>query len=110
MNSYFKHAEWIFVKNFPQDTCNTYFEYWAEFDAAEVSNTKLYISASTLYTYRDYVRQEIEAVWGKMLYAGATTFWETDGGASDFDNAGSLCHGWSAVPIYLYGKYNLLNE
>ncbi len=58
-------------------------------------------------SYRDYVRREIEEVWGKMLYAGATTFWETDGGASDFDNAGSLCHGWSAVPIYLYGKYSL---
>lgn len=59
-------------------------------------------------TYRDYVRQEVEEVWGKMLYAGATTFWETDGGAADFDNAGSLCHGWSAVPIYLYGKYSLI--
>ena len=49
MNNFFKHAEWIFVKNFSQDTCNTYFDYLAEFDAAEGSNTKLYISASTLY-------------------------------------------------------------
>ncbi len=61
-------------------------------------------------TYRDYVRQEVETIWGKMLYAGATTFWETDLGDKDFHNAGSLCHGWSAVPIYLYGKYNLLEE
>lgn len=43
----------------------------------------------------------IEATWGKMLDAGATTFWETIKGASDFSNAGSLCHGWSAVPIYV---------
>lgn len=61
-------------------------------------------------TYRAYVRKAVEEVWGKMLYAGATTFWETDLGHADFHNAGSLCHGWSAVPIYLYGKYNLLNE
>jgi hypothetical protein len=59
-------------------------------------------------TYREYVRKEVESIWGKMLYAGATTFWETDLGHADFHNAGSLCHGWSAVPIYLYGKYNLL--
>ena len=60
--------------------------------------------------YRAYVRREVEEVWGKMLYAGATTFWETDLGDKDFHNAGSLCHGWSAVPVYLYGKYKLLEE
>ena len=61
-------------------------------------------------SYREYVRKDVEKVWGKMLYSGATTFWETDLGHADFHNAGSLCHGWSAVPIYLYGKYNLLEE
>ena len=61
-------------------------------------------------TYREYVRKEVEEIWGKMLYAGATTFWETDLGDKDFHNAGSLCHGWSAVPIYLYEKYNLLED
>ena len=49
----------------------------------------------------------IEATWGKMLDAGATTFWETIKGASDFSNAGSLCHGWSAVPVYVL-YHNLL--
>ena len=58
--------------------------------------------------YKEYVMRDIEKVWGDMLFAGATTFWETDEGESDFYNAGSLCHGWSAVPIYLYGKYDLL--
>ncbi len=57
-------------------------------------------------SYKEYVKKEIEEVWRKMLYKGATTFWETDEGESDFQNAGSLCHGWSAVPIYLYGKYD----
>ncbi len=44
----------------------------------------------------------IEAIWGKMLDAGATTFWETIKGASDFSHAGSMCHGWSAVPVYVF--------
>ena len=42
-----------------------------------------------------------------MLYAGATSFWETTNGASDFGFAGSLCHGWSAVPIYIFWRYML---
>jgi len=48
------------------------------------------------------VLADIEETWGVMLRAGATTFWETIGGAGDFHNAGSLCHGWSAVPLYVY--------
>ncbi len=44
----------------------------------------------------------MEETWGGMLDAGATTFWETVKGASDFSYAGSLCHGWSAVPIYVF--------
>lgn len=58
-------------------------------------------------TYRNFVKDEIEKRWGNMLFSGATTFWETDEGHADFSNAGSLCHGWSAVPIYLFAQYNL---
>ena len=39
--------------------------------------------------------------------AGATTFWETELGEKDFDNAGSLCHGWSALPIYYYHLFKV---
>ena len=52
--------------------------------------------------YRDYILNDIDERYKKMLDAGATTFWETVVGANDFDNAGSLCHGWSAMPIYYY--------
>lgn len=38
--------------------------------------------------------------FGRMVMQGSTTLWETDGGADDFDLAGSLCHGWSAVPLW----------
>ena len=47
---------------------------------------------------------EIREVYGAMLEQGATSVWETAEGASAFENAGSLCHGWSAVPIYYYNK------
>ena len=52
--------------------------------------------------YRDYVLSDISEKYGKMLAAGATSFWETELGEKDFDSAGSLCHGWSAMPVYYY--------
>jgi alpha-L-rhamnosidase len=58
-------------------------------------------------TYSAYVFENISEVWGKMLFSGATTFWETEKGAWDFSNSGSLCHGWSAVPVYFYFAYGL---
>jgi len=53
------------------------------------------------------VFDEIARRWGAMLFRGATTFWEVDEGAEAFSRAGSLCHGWSAIPYYLYGAYVL---
>lgn len=50
--------------------------------------------------YKQYVLDDIKSTYGKMLEQGATTFWETEQGESDFDGAGSLCHGWSAIPVY----------
>jgi hypothetical protein len=51
--------------------------------------------------------EQIHTVWGKMLRAGAHTFWETEEAGLDFARSGSLCHGWSAVPIYIFAKYGL---
>lgn len=59
--------------------------------------------------YARFVFSHIAEKWGYMLYNNATTFWETIVGAPDFGNAGSLCHGWSAIPIYFYFKYALGN-
>ncbi|MBQ2668456.1 MAG: hypothetical protein IJF56_07530 [Clostridia bacterium] len=56
-----------------------------------------------------WVMDEIAEVWGNMLFHGATTFWETARGADDFQKAGSLCHGWSAVPLHIYHKYGAPN-
>jgi hypothetical protein len=45
--------------------------------------------------------------WSTMAFTGSSTMWETEGGAADFDYAGSLCHGWSALPIYYHQAVNL---
>lgn len=55
--------------------------------------------------YGRLVFGELAELYGAMLYRGATTFWETADGAAAFDNAGSLCHGWSAIPVYFYLRY-----
>ena len=52
--------------------------------------------------YADFILKDIERVYTPMLALGNNTVWETELGESDFDNAGSLCHGWSAIPIYYY--------
>ncbi len=52
--------------------------------------------------WRGHVLNEIRCLYGKMLAAGATSVWETAEGARAFGNAGSLCHGWSAMPVYYY--------
>ena len=48
------------------------------------------------------ILKDIEDIYTPMLEFGSTTVWETELGESDFENAGSLCHGWSALPIYYY--------
>ena len=45
------------------------------------------------------VVDEIRSEYKVMLDSGATSVWETAEGAPAFRNAGSLCHGWSAIPI-----------
>ncbi len=54
-----------------------------------------------------FVRDSITRTWSRMLFSGATSFWETLQGGWDFNHAGSLCHGWSGIPAYFYGAYGL---
>ena len=53
---------------------------------------------------KKYILEDIRKKYSYMLDCGATSFWETIKGEADFNNAGSLCHGWSAMPIYYYHK------
>ncbi len=55
-----------------------------------------------LQKYKDLILDDIDRVYGAMLDKGATTFWETEKGESDFKGGGSLCHAWSAAPLKYY--------
>ncbi len=55
---------------------------------------------------REFILNEIRELYGYMLDQGATSFWETIKGDADFKNAGSLCHGWSALPTYYYHLFS----
>jgi hypothetical protein len=57
--------------------------------------------------YSDFVLNEIRANYKKMLDCGSDTVWETIDGEAAFYNAGSLCHGWSSIPIYIYHKLGI---
>lgn len=52
--------------------------------------------------YRETILDQIDRMCLKMMREGATSFWETEEGHKDFDYAGSLCHGWGAMPIIYY--------
>ncbi len=49
--------------------------------------------------YRGAVLDEIRRTYKLMVDIGATSVWEVIEGESAFDDAGSLCHGWSSLPI-----------
>ncbi len=55
-----------------------------------------------------WILADIDKKYGYMLSQGATTFWETVKGEQDFSTAGSLCHGWSAMPVYYFHKFREL--
>ncbi len=59
---------------------------------------------------KKYIVDDIKSVYGKMLDWGATSVWETELGEQDFDKAGSLCHGWSALPVYYLWEFGLVQE
>ena len=49
----------------------------------------------------DWVLEELANGYGPMLDAGATTLWES------FTPVASLCHGFSATPVYQLSKHVL---
>lgn len=52
--------------------------------------------------YAQTVLDRIMEIYAPMLDSDSTTLWETEVGESDFAAAGSLCHGWSALPAYYF--------
>ncbi len=58
--------------------------------------------------YRGVVLAEIRKDYQLMVDSGSSAAWETIDGAAAFDYAGSLCHGWSAIPIYYFKKLKVV--
>lgn len=58
--------------------------------------------------YEDFIWESILAIWEPIILSGSTSVWETSLGAWDFGGAGSMSHGWSAVPLWVYSQ--LLKE
>lgn len=57
--------------------------------------------------YKDYILNDLRKDFKVMIDAGATSTWETMDGAAAFDNAGSLCHAWTALPVYYFHKLGI---
>lgn len=66
--------------------------------------------------HSDFLEESIREYYGSMLDTGATTLYEqydpNDTGAEHYAMYGrpfekSLCHAWSASPIYLFGRFRL---
>ena len=53
---------------------------------------------------RAWISGRLELLWEKMIASGATSLWETKAAGDDFDFAGSLCHGWSALPVWYHAS------
>ena len=51
---------------------------------------------------REFLHKKLWQTFGKMTQGDSTTMWETENGGEDFQQAGSLCHGWSALPIWYF--------
>lgn len=51
---------------------------------------------------RQWITKRLTYTFEQIILSGATSLWETAAGGRDFDFAGSLCHGWGAIPIYLH--------
>ena len=55
--------------------------------------------------YKDYILNDIDRRYERMLNLGATTFWETE--AADVKLGESRSHGWASAPVYYY---NILDK
>ncbi|NMA20002.1 MAG: family 78 glycoside hydrolase catalytic domain [Lentisphaerae bacterium] len=49
---------------------------------------------------RNFVLSKFQRNYYRMLDGKSTSLWETIKGGDDFMYAGSLCHGWSSLPVY----------
>ena len=56
---------------------------------------------------RDWLHDKLREIYGRMIAAGDTTWWEDAKGREYAGGRGSLCHGWSAAPAFYEARYIL---
>lgn len=59
--------------------------------------------------YKNWIIDKVRGVYKKMLDAGATSVWEVEDCIATFGDAGSMCHAWACVPVYLFHELGLVN-
>ncbi len=82
-------------------------KYPIDYDVIPATFAALQLKYDALIKYgneADYCVEEVARIFEKMLLKGATSYWETEHGEADFDDGGSLCHGWSAVCCWVLDK------
>ncbi|MBQ8429513.1 MAG: hypothetical protein IJX30_05415 [Clostridia bacterium] len=60
--------------------------------------------------YAAFVLSDLRKDFKIMKDNGATSTWETIEGSVAFENAGSLCHGWTALPIYYFHRLGIIKK
>ena len=56
---------------------------------------------------RKFVFKRMAQCYEPLLFTRSDTLWETPAGEGDFDGAGSLCHAWSSLPVYIQSAWQL---
>ncbi|MBQ9710077.1 MAG: hypothetical protein IJV67_05600, partial [Clostridia bacterium] len=60
--------------------------------------------------YSEYVLADMKKDFKVMIDGGATSTWETIEGWQAFNGAGSLCHGWTALPVYFFNRLGIIEK
>ncbi len=58
--------------------------------------------------YQKWILEKVRTTYKKMLDAGATSVWEIEDCIAVFGDAGSLCHAWSSVPVYVFHELGVI--
>ena len=56
---------------------------------------------------REWLHAKIRELYARQIDAGATTWWEVHDGTAYAGGGGSLCHGWSAMPLWYETRHIL---
>ena len=106
----YEHIQAIMLANdlVPENRCQTLWEKLGSGELCSIDLSALYYLVTGMMKgsreSRRYLLSKLRQILEPVVLSGATSLWETRHGASDFNYAGSLCHGWSSVMPYFCGS------